>query len=113
LTSKNGVGIRVSLQREYDYIYIYDLKGNVRNGLRNTEVRKLEGENVFGSQTQVGVCVIFLIKKFQSKNKEAKIYYAEIGGGLKMKEKLYKLKNIIHKQDKNIAWTEIMPNMTG
>ena len=110
LTSKNGVGIRASLQNEYDYIYVYDLKGNVNDGLRNIEARKSEGENVFGSQTRVGVCVIFLIKKSQSKNKKAQIYYAEIGRGLKTKEKLRKLKNIAVKLEEDIEWTSIVPN---
>ena len=110
LTSKNGVGIRASLQNEYDYIYIYDLKGNVRNSLRNAEARQLEGENVFGSQTQVGVCIIFLIKKYQSKNKEAKIYYAEIEDGLKTREKLRKLKSILIEQNEHVEWKAITPS---
>ena len=110
LTSKNGVGIRASLQNEYDHIYIYDLKGNVNYGLRNIEASKSEGENVFGSQTRVGVCVIFLIKKSQPKNKKAQIYYAEIGSGLNTKEKLRKLKNIVVKQEEDIKWTPIVPD---
>jgi len=109
-TSKIGAGIRASLQKEYDFIYIYDLKGNINNSIKNPELGKTEGENVFGSQTRLGVCVIFLIKKSQPKNKKARIYYAKIGDGLKMKEKLYKLRNIVNKQDKNIDWTEIVPN---
>ncbi len=46
LTSKIGASIRASLQKEYDYIYIYDLKGSINNGIRNIELRKIEGENV-------------------------------------------------------------------
>jgi len=110
LTSKIGIGIRASLQDEYDYIYVYDLKGNINNGLQNTEFRKLEGENVFGSQTRVGVCIIFLIKNSQSRNKKARIYYAEIGSGLKAKEKLQKLKDTIDKKDGRVIWESIIPN---
>jgi len=110
LTSKIGAGIRASLQKEYDLIYIYDLKGNINSGIKNPEFRKTEGENVFGSQTRLGVCVIFLIKNSKNQTKRAKIYYSEIGAGLKTKEKLYKLKNIFHNKDNHIHWTEIMPN---
>jgi len=110
LTSKNGVGIRVSLQKEYDYIYVYDLKGSVNNGMRGIEFRKIEGENVFGSQTRLGVCVIFFIKNSKSQNKRAQIYYAEIDDGLKTKEKLRKLKNIVAKKDEHVGWRHIIPN---
>jgi predicted helicase len=110
LTSKIGVGIRASLQKEYDYIYIYDLKGNINNGMKSTELRKIEGENVFGSQTRLGVCIIFLIKNSKAQNKEAQIYYAEIGCGMKAKEKLRKLKNIVVNINDIVIWQPITPN---
>jgi len=110
LSSKNGVGIRASLQKEYDYIYIYDLKGSINNGMRSIELRKIEGENVFGSQTRLGVCVIFLLKNSKVQNKKAQIYYAEIGDGLKAKEKLRKLKNIVVNTDESVTWQTIVPN---
>jgi predicted helicase len=110
LSSKNGAGIRASLQKEYDYIYIYDLKGSINNGLKNPEFRKIEGENVFGLQTRVGVCVIFLVKNSKAQNKNAQIYYAEIGNGLKAKEKLRKLKNIVIGKDEHVEWKPIIPN---
>jgi len=110
LTSKTGVGIRASLQKEYDYIYIYDLKGNINNTLKSIELRKIEGENVFGSQTRLGVCVIFLIKNSKAKNKKAQIYYTAIGDGLKAKEKLRKLKNIVTNTNENVTWQPVIPN---
>jgi len=110
LTSKIGAGIRVSLQNEYDYIYIYDLKGNINNGMKSIELRKIEGENVFGAQTRLGVCVIFLVKNSKSQNKRAQIYYAEIGDGLRAKEKLLKLKNIVANTDEIVIWHPIISN---
>jgi len=107
LTSKIGVGIRASLQKEYDYIYIYDLKGNINNGMKSPELKKIEGENVFGSQTRLGVCVIFLIKKSQSQNKRGQIYYAKIGYGLKAKEKLRKLQKIVANTNERVEWHPI------
>jgi predicted helicase len=110
LTSKNGVGIRSSLQKEYEYIYIYDLKGSINNGMKSIEIRKIEGENVFGSQTRLGVCAIFLIKNSKSQNKSAKIYYAQIGDGLKAKEKLRKLKELVVNTNEHVIWQPIIPN---
>ena len=110
LTSKIGAGIRASLQKEYDYIYIYDLKGNINNGLKSIELRKIEGENVFGSQTRLGVCIIFLIKNSKAQNKKAQIYYAEIGDDLKAREKLRKLKNLITNTNEHVIWRLIVPN---
>lgn len=55
LDSRQDDGFRKSVQKEFDYIYIIDLKGNARK--RN----KSEGGNVFNIQT--GVAIMFLIKK--------------------------------------------------
>ena len=55
LDSRQDDGFRKSVQKEFDYIYIVDLKGNARK--RN----KIEGGNVFNIQT--GVAIMFLIKK--------------------------------------------------
>jgi predicted helicase len=110
LTSRTGISIRASLRKEYDYIYIYDLKGNIKNVMLGLGHREVEGENVFGSQTRLGVCVIFLVKNSKAKNKTAQIYYAEIEDGLKAKEKLRKLKNIVENTNECINWQPIIPN---
>ncbi len=47
--------------------------------MENVELRKIEGENVFGSRTRLGVCVIFLIENSDTQNKIAQTYYAETG----------------------------------
>jgi len=43
-------------------------------------------------------------------NKRAQIYYAQIGDGLRAKEKLYKLKNIIGDTNGSVTWQPIIPN---
>ena len=63
LDSRQDDGFRKSVQKEFDYIYIVDLKGNARK--RN----KIEGGNVFNIQT--GVAIMFLIKKGRSNNNVA------------------------------------------
>ena len=63
LDSKQDDGFRKSVQKEFDYIYIVDLKGNARK--RN----KIEGGNVFNIQT--GVAIMFLIKQGRNDNNVA------------------------------------------
>ncbi len=58
LDSRQDDGFRKSVQKEFDYIYIVDLKGNARKR------SKIEGGNVFNIQT--GVAIMFLIKKGNS-----------------------------------------------
>ena len=63
LDSRQDDGFRKSVQKEFDYIYIVDLKGNARK--RN----KIEGGNVFNIQT--GVAIMFLIKQGRNDNNVA------------------------------------------
>ena len=63
LDSRQDDGFRKSVQKEFDYIYIIDLKGNARK--RN----KSEGGNVFNIQT--GVAIMFLIKKGNSNKQKS------------------------------------------
>lgn len=96
LDSRQDDGFRKSVQKEFDYIYIIDLKGNARK--RN----KSEGGNVFNIQT--GVAIMFLIKKGVSENqnkinplnqKKANIKYYNIGDFLSGDKKLMTLQQDI------------------
>ncbi len=96
-------GMRKHLAQDFNTIYVLDLGGNVR---RNP---KLSGttHNVFG--IQVGVSIIFLIKK-QGLRKvtDTKIWYLRFDEMLRKEEKLNflnEVKNIV-----NIDWKEVLPN---
>ncbi|WP_302366829.1 type ISP restriction/modification enzyme [Brachyspira aalborgi] len=110
LDSRQDDGFRRSVQKEFDYIYIIDLKGNARK--RN----KSEGGNVFNIQT--GVAIMFLIKKGVSEKqnkinplnqKKANIKYYNIGDFLSGDKKLMSLQQDISFFD----FEDIIPDNKG
>ncbi|WP_307971291.1 type ISP restriction/modification enzyme [uncultured Brachyspira sp.] len=110
LDSRQDDGFRKSVQKEFDYIYIIDLKGNARK--RN----KSEDGNVFNIQT--GVAIMFLIKKGVSEKqnkinplnqKKANIKYYNIGDFLSGDKKLMSLQQDISFFD----FEDIIPDNKG
>ena len=107
LDSRQDDGFRKSVQKEFDYIYIIDLKGNAR------KQNKSEGGNVFNIQT--GVAIMFLIKKGVSEKqnkinplnqKKANIKYYNIGDFLSGDKKLMSLQQ-------DISFFDIIPDNKG
>lgn len=92
LDSRQDDGFRKSVQKEFDYIYIIDLKGNARK--RN----KSEGGNVFNIQT--GVAIMFLIKKGNSNKQKS---HCE---GLKKPDAIQKQKSHFEVNQEVIARTK-------
>lgn len=76
-------GFRKCVQREFDYIYIVDLKGNARKN------NKKEGQNVFN--IMVGAAIAFFIKDARIKDKKAEIFYKSVEDFAKRQEKLFML----------------------
>lgn len=102
LDSKQDDGFRKTVQKEFDYIYIVDLKGNARK--RN----KAEGGNVFNIQT--GVAIMFLIKKAKNNGKKkADIKYYNVGDNKSGEEKLMALHSDIFDFD----FEDIIPDKNG
>ena len=107
LDSRQDDGFRKSVQKEFDYIYIVDLKGNARK--RN----KIEGGNVFNIQT--GVAIMFLIKESKNKfKKKADIKYYNIGDYLSGDKKLMALQhNGKPKKITEFDFEDIIPDKNG
>ena len=58
-----GSGLRYHLERDFDRIYICDLKGCTRKGMTgDRKAAAKEGEDVFGSASMSGICMVFLIR---------------------------------------------------
>lgn len=72
LDAKADDGIRRALYKEFDDIYVVNLKGNAR---LTGDARRRERGNVFGGQARVGVCISFLIKTGKG---HSEIRYAEV-----------------------------------
>lgn len=95
-------GMRRCLERDFDFLYILDLGGNVRKN------PKLSGtiHNVFG--IQVGVSISFLIKRKTSQPKQARIYYARVDEFWSKEEKY----DFLDSKDSigNVDWEEKKPD---
>lgn len=60
LDARTYDGFRQVVAKEFNHIYVIDLKGNART---SGERRRREGGNVFSDQIRVGVSVYFLVRK--------------------------------------------------
>ena len=92
-------GMRKHLADDFDAIYILDLGGNVRKN------PKLSGttHNVFG--IQVGVSINFFVKKRDTANSQAKIFYARVDEFWRKEDKYRYLDSKEHYQ--SIEWKPI------
>ena len=95
-------GMRKHLADDFDAIYILDLSGNVRKN------PKLSGttHNVFG--IQVGVSINFFVKKKDSTDYPAKIFYARVDEFWRKEEKYRYLGSKEHYR--NVEWKQITPD---
>jgi len=94
-------GMRKYLKRDFDMIYILDLGGNARKGL------KVSDSNVFG--IRVGVSINLFIKRKGLQTRDARIYYFSLDEFWRRKEEKYDFldqKEYIN----NIEWDEIKPD---
>ncbi len=102
LNSKSATGVRRELYKDYNRLYILDLRGNLR--AQRTGNQEHEGENIFG--VQVGIALIFGVKLPNCTTHT--LHYYDIGNGLSAKEKLAFLTQ--NKSLENIPFKEIIPN---
>jgi len=81
-------GLRKCFAEEFSEIYIFNLRGDIRNKERADSKR--EGQNVFNIMT--GVAITILVKR--EHEGKAKIFYKDIGDYLSREQKLNELKRI-------------------
>lgn len=98
-------GMRACLEKEFSSIYIYNLKGAIRN--QDREMVKKQGQSVFNIMT--GTAILILVKK-NSNNGKANIYYREIDNYLNRKEKLESIKKIKSVATNSFVQRVIKPN---
>ena len=102
LDSNSTDGLRASLYKEFNHLYIYNLRGNQRT--QGEESRK-EGGKIFGSGSRAPIAISILIKDDSDKHE---LLYWDIGDYLSRKEKL----NIIKENDSigNMNWRVLKPD---
>ena len=94
---------RKAVYDEFDYIYVINLKGN----MRNHQTWRQEGGQLFGQQAQVGIAISFFVKTSEN---HSEIQYAEIDDYVDRKEKLEWLRtNTIS----TLKFKKIIPDMNS
>ena len=93
-------GMRKHLADNFDAIYIFDLGGNARKGLKASDT------NVFG--IRVGVSINLLVKTKQDQNKTSRIFYYRTDDLWNKKQKFDFLNE--HQHIGNIVWQTIEPD---
>lgn len=113
INAKTYDGFRRIVTKEFNEIWIIDLKGDART---SGERRRKEGGNIFNDQIRVGVAVYFLIRNENSKG--CKIYYNAIEDYKKAEDKKeYLVANKLEKlsfvhviPDKKNNWLNVIEN---
>ena len=102
-------GFRKCLGKEFNSIYVFNLRGGIRG--KSKDAAKKEGQNVFDIMT--GVAITILVKKPKKHNDKANIYYHDIGDYLKRSEKLALLNKYESINNSKIEWKALKPNEHG
>ena len=68
-------GFRKSIQNEFDYAYIVDLGGNIRELSGKDGIYLNENHTIFGMGAAVGICITFLVKKKSNEKFPCQINY--------------------------------------
>ena len=105
IDSRTYDGFRKCVAKEFQEVYIIDLKGNART---SGERRRREGGNVFSDQIRVGVAVYFLVRKERVEG--CKIHYNAVDDYWKAEEK----KAYLAQQEiQHIPFKHLLPNEEG
>ena len=91
-------GVRACLEEEFNKIYVYNLKGNLRGG-------EAEGGNVF--DVRVGITMLVLVKHKNQAGK-GKIYYHESPENYSKEDKLNEISQSSSLQQ--ITWDNLIPD---
>lgn len=85
LTGSAFIGFRKVIEKDFDSIYIYNLRGD-----QNSGDWKNEGEKVFGGGSKIGICIMMLVRHRGHAGK-AKIRYIQTEDRMKRIAKLESL----------------------
>ena len=97
-------GIRLSLAQDYDRIYVYNLRGNMRKSNW-----KEEGGQIFGGGSQTTIAIWIGVKD-PSHSGDCEILYRSIGDYLSRDEKLATIDTATLE---NLDWHTVTPNSHG
>lgn len=105
IDSQSTDGLRKCWYEEFNYIYIFNLRGDQRTV---GEKSRQEGGKIFGSGSRTPIAITLLVK---DGSEEHKVFYHDIGDYLSREQKL----NIIEdsKSINGIEWNLIVPDLNN
>ena len=103
-------GFRKSLEKEFDSIYVFNLRGNQRT---SGELSRKEGGKIFGSGSRTPISITLLVKNPESKTEKAEIFYKDIGDYLTREDKLKIVEENKTFLNKNLELSTLQPNEHG
>lgn len=106
LTGAASAGVRRCFSREFNSIYVYNLRGNART---QGEERRKEKDNVFGEGTRTTIAITMLVKNPTS-DEHGVIHYHDIGDYLDRDEKLHILTEAV---DHDPEWMTLSQDRHG
>ena len=99
-------GFRASLEKEFDKIYVFNLRGNQRT---SGELSRKEGGKIFGSGSRTPIAITLLVRYPEvQRSDKCQIFYHDIGDYLSREEKLRKITQA--QSHRGLDWTLITPN---
>ena len=105
IDSKSADGLRKTLYKEFNHLYIFNLRGDQRTQ-GDTSAR--EGGKIFGSGSRTPIAITILVKDGTD---EHKVHYKDIGDYLNREEKLTILSD--NKSISGIDWEVIEPDVNN
>ncbi|MGN0880317.1 MAG: hypothetical protein ACI4WT_12825, partial [Oligosphaeraceae bacterium] len=90
-------------------LIVFNLRGNCRT---SGELRRKEGDNVFGLGSRTPIAITILVKK-TNQTERAEIFYHDIGDYLKINDKLKTLKGLRSILSPELKLSSITPNEGG
>jgi predicted helicase len=107
----NGMdGFRLSLEKEFTSIYVFNLRGNQRT---SGELSRKEGGKIFGSGSRTPIAITLLVKNPDVKTEKATIHYHDIGDYLNREEKLKIISDYKTFANPNLPLKTLTPNEHG
>ena len=107
----NGMdGFRKSIEKEFSSIWVFNLRGNQRT---SGELSRKEGGKIFGSGSRTPISITILVKNPKATNKQATIYYNDIGNYLSREEKLAIVHQFKSVTNTDMKWKTLKPNEHG
>ncbi|MCK7590609.1 DEAD/DEAH box helicase family protein [Subsaxibacter sp. CAU 1640] len=103
-------GFRKVLEKEFDSIYVFNLRGNART---SGELRRKEAGNVFKEGSRTPISITILVKNPEKRQDKAVIKYHDIGDYLSREDKLKIISEFGYISNPEMKLKTLKPNEHG